>query len=87
MKIKVKFYGFVQLIIGKVELELEFPASSSLEDVWNYLLQTYPQLKGQDIKKMTLAKIKNETLEHDEWAKVSITQNESIEFYSLLAGG
>ncbi|WP_227767442.1 MoaD/ThiS family protein [Zhaonella formicivorans] len=87
MRIEARFYGFFQLLLGVLQLDINLNAPAKVEDLWRHLEEHYPQFRSKDVAVIAAISLNNRKLSREEWSTTYLQDGDRVEFFTLMAGG
>ncbi|MBI9104520.1 MAG: MoaD/ThiS family protein [Spirochaetales bacterium] len=87
MTIKIQLFGYYQMMLGRMYLEITLTEPSSLEDLWQHMVSSHRQLKSPDMKAIAGMAVNGRYIKREDWSRFQLTDMDKIDLASQMAGG
>ena len=87
MVVNVRLLGFFQMMLGRMYLEVSLDSDSTLEDLWNHFVATYPQFEEDDLRRIAGASLNGVYAPSEQWDTAKLSDGDQVDLLTQMGGG
>jgi len=83
----MRLLGFFQMMLGTMYTTVRIEEPATLEDLWDHLVASYPQLQEEDMSRIAGMAVNGCFAGRNTWKTVDLSPEDRVDLLSQMGGG